>query len=495
MQWDSEAAVELLKDDKYNECIQLCTKRLNEDPRDETAWLLKVKSLIELARVHTEEWDIGNEEVDESDFMLQEPSKVVTGLRPGTSLRTGANNDQSFSNSQSMRPVTKSGRPLTGTTRLSSSMARKATASQAKRIGTSSIISSTGVFIDSEGFDPVKFAKKGEIGKALCDYLLICEGNGRRALALATEANKFTNFKDAWWLGRAGKCFFMLKMYAEAEEYFLKSNSIKPEYETFCYLARISLRNDQPLSAVELMKTCAETFPYDPYAKVTIGQIYERVGESSKALEFYKKALVIDPSCKDALASLATHHFYGEQPEIALTFFKRIMQHWGDSSELWNNIALAAFYSGQIDIAFYAFENALEQADDSQKAEIYYNLSHSAIYLADYELATQSLKLCIAYEPTHAEAINNLGVLFAKGLTDEKNTNETNERMAHDMFKESAIAGKHIFECLHNAASLHTIQGNMHAALQNLTAALKVYPKSSESSHLLLYVRKQVALI
>jgi tetratricopeptide repeat protein 8 len=56
------------------------------------------------------------------------------------------------------------------------------------------------------------------------------------------------------------------------------------------------------------------------------------------------------------------------------------------------------------------FEKALAIAEDDTIGDIWYNIAHVAIGIGDLSLAFQALKICIASDPQHAEALNNLGV-------------------------------------------------------------------------------------
>jgi tetratricopeptide repeat protein 8 len=77
----------------------------------------------------------------------------------------------------------------------------------------------------------------------------------------------------------------------------------------------------------------------------------------------------------EAIACLASHHFYSGQPEVALRYFRRLLQMGVSGAELWCNTGLACFYAGQIDMALPCFERALAAADDGAAPDVWYNLS------------------------------------------------------------------------------------------------------------------------
>ena len=59
--------------------------------------------------------------------------------------------------------------------------------------------------------------------------------------------------------------------------------------------------------------------------------------------------LHFDAANVEAIASLASHHFYTDQPEVALRFYRRLVQMGINNTELWNNLGLCCFYASQYD--------------------------------------------------------------------------------------------------------------------------------------------------
>jgi len=53
------------------------------------------------------------------------------------------------------------------------------------------------------------------------------------------------------------------------------------------------------------------------------------------------------------------------------------------SCEVWNNLGLSCFYSGQYDIALGCFDKALLLADELNASDVWYNISRTAIALGD----------------------------------------------------------------------------------------------------------------
>lgn len=111
--------------------------------------------------------------------------RPITGFaRPGTSRPTTASGNsieaalRATAAPGTSRPVTSSGRFL--------------------RLGTASMLSHGEKFINPDRIDVKKISQRPGMAKALCDYLIYCENNPRKALELASEATVNSAYED-WW--------------------------------------------------------------------------------------------------------------------------------------------------------------------------------------------------------------------------------------------------------------------------------------------------------
>lgn len=101
---------------KMEECIKLCDLILSENPRDEAAWFLKCKALTKQA--YMDDIELDEEGIAE---MLLDENAISQVARPGTSLSTPQVGNKSGGFDQGIRPMSQSGRPLTGFSRPQSS--------------------------------------------------------------------------------------------------------------------------------------------------------------------------------------------------------------------------------------------------------------------------------------------------------------------------------------------------------------------------------------
>ncbi|CAD8112584.1 unnamed protein product [Paramecium sonneborni] len=343
------------------------------------------------------------------------------------------------------------------------------------RLGTASLQQMGDQFIMVDRLDMKKMAGKPVISRILCDYLIYVEHNPRKALQLAAEATQVNNFNDWWWKERLGKAYFMLGLYREAEKQFESSLKMQEMIKTQLQLAKVYLRIDQPITAIELYKKNSERFPHEISYLIGIARVYDQLNQPEKALPFYQNTLIKDNCNIEAVASLGAQHFYLDQPETALQFYKRLLQLGLYTAEIWNNIGLCCFYSGQYDLFYSCFERALSVADDQQRAEIWYNLSHIFINLGDSGTAYQCLKIALCFDSHHGEAYNNLAVVQAKRKEFDK---------AKLNFQKAMESNEFIYEPGYNLSVLHFNQQDYSQCYQLVQKTLKLFPDHSDSLEL-----------
>lgn len=461
---------------------------------DAAAWFLKCRSMTLGSWVDDIEIDI--EGVAEQ-FM--DDNAVAALPRPGTSLTRPL--AESGGMNQVVRPMNASGRPVTGFARPVTS--RPTTGGQGRdalqtalaghRPGTSRPMTSSGrlvrlgtasmqhdpdgQFIDVERMDLQKYAtRQPAIAKALCDYIFYFLNNPRKALELAAEATKASEYKDWWWKARLGKAYFQMGCYRDAEKQFRSSIRDENMVSTQLELGKTLARLDQPNASLDSFSDASEKFVGDTSILVGIARIYDALNAREKATTFYRRVLFYDAMNAEALACLASNHFYAEQPEVALRFYRRMLQNGIVNAEIWNNLGLCCFYAGQYDLTLSCFERALMLADDTNMADAWYNIGQVAIGVGDLGLAYQAFRIAISVEANHAESYNNLGVLeLRKGNVDQA--------QAH--FRTAMQLGPHLFESAFNAALLAYKLGEFQDAAELAQKALTAYPDHFESKELI----------
>ncbi|KAM9842142.1 tetratricopeptide repeat protein 8 isoform 5-T5 [Aulostomus maculatus] len=382
---------------KLQQCSDICTKILQENPYDQAAWSLKTRALTEM--VYIDEVEVDQEGIAE---MMLDESSIAQVARPGTSLRLPGTS-QGGGPTPAVRPMTQSGRPITGFVRPSTQSGRPGTMEQAiKTPRTAStarpVTSASGRFI--------------RLGTTLFEYIFHHENDVKNALDLAAQATEHAQFKDWWWKVQLGKCYYRLGLYREAEKQFRSALNHQEVVDTYLYLAKLYQRLDQPITALNLFKQGLDHFPGEVTLLTGIARIHEEMNNIASATEYYKDVLKQDNTHVEAIACIGSNHFYTDQPEIALRFYRRLLQMGVYNCQLYNNLGLCCFYAQQYDMTLSSFERALALvANDEEQADVWYNIGHVAVGIGDLVLAYQCFKLALAFNNDHAEAYNNLAVL------------------------------------------------------------------------------------
>ena len=150
--------------------------------------------------------------------------------------------------------------------------------------------------------------------------------------------------------------------------------------------------------------------------------------------------------------------------------------------EVWNNLGLCSYYASQYDITLSCFERALDLAEnDEDAAKVWYNISHVAIGTGDIQLAYQSLRICVASDPNHAEAYNNMGVLELR---------RGRGAQARSYFETAQRLCPQIYEAQYNGALLSYRKGELEISHRQLKSSLGAYPEHVDSGVLMNRLRK-----
>ncbi|XP_018426566.1 PREDICTED: tetratricopeptide repeat protein 8 isoform X4 [Nanorana parkeri] len=490
---------------KLEQCSQLCGRILEKEPYDQVhhaAWSLKTRALTEM--VYVDEIDVDQEGIAE---MTLDENSIAQVARPGTSIRQ-ATAKKIEGPSPAVRPVTQSGRPLTGFVRPSTQSGRPGTMEQAirtprtantarpitsasgrhVRLGTASMLTNPdGPFINLSRLNLSKYAQNPGLAKTLFDYIFHHENDVKNALELAAQATEHAQYKDWWWKVQLGKCYYRLGLFREAENQFKSALIHQDMVDTLLYLGKVYIRMDQPLTALSLFKQGLDRFPKEVTLLCAVARIHEEMNNLSSSSEYYKEVLKQDNTHVEAIACIGSSHFYTDQPEIALRYYRRLLQMGVYNCQLFNNLGLCCFYAQQYDMILTSFERALSLTEnDEEVADVWYNLGHVAVGIGDLNLAYQCFKLTLANNNNHAEAYNNLAVLEMRRNRFEQ---------ARALLQTSAALAPHMYEPHFNFASVSDNVGDLQSSYVAAQKSEVAFPDHVETQQLIEKLRQHFAVI
>ncbi|PRP75274.1 TRP protein for ciliary function [Planoprotostelium fungivorum] len=493
-----------LKRRRFDECIQTCTELLQKNPLDQAVWYIKCRALTDVA--FTDDTEMEEEGIAE---ILLDDNAIATAPRPGTSMQrplSSANSQRPTSRGQSAnRPLSSSGRPVSGyarpgtssrplssavnPNRLSTAMgggrlntARPVTSSgRFVRLGTASLLQRPGgEFIEVDRLNLKRYATRPALAKAdvreVLSIYLLTFGHPLRALELCSVSLVESEHKDWFWKAQTGKAYYRLGLYRDAERFFLSSLKDQEMVSSYVWLSKIYQRLDRPATAMDILLKACETFPNEVTLTLAVARIHDAMNDADKAMDNYKAALTLDSYNVEAIASLASEYFYSEQPEMALRYYRRLLQMGVSSAELWNNLGLCCFHAQQYDMTLACFERALHLAQGDAAADVWYNLGQISLGIGDLGLAYQHFQIALSLNPSCAEAYNNLGVLeLRKGNADQARSN----------LQLAAQNGPYLSEPLFNEALLSYQFGQLDESYQLIRKCTQLSPNHFECKELL----------
>ena len=489
-------AISRLNRGKFDGCIQLCDLILKLNPNDLSTQLLKTHAIRRknyIDHLESDEQTLGE--------LILDDHSISSVPRPGTSLRqTGTSRAQN----PMIRPISSTGRPVTGVVR-PGSVARVGTASgqvlrgTTARAGTSRATTSGGRYLriataslqslnsnfslDTKDINPKTIIMKKSLSKAVADYLFYVEKNFKLLLEISSEATIANNYNDWWWKYNLGKVYYKLGLLNDAEKQLQSAMKLNTTYPYIpLQLCHVYTKMDQPAKAIEILTKAAKDNPGEIYFKVYHARICELLSQYEQSIALYKEVLLLDNCNFEAIACIGSNHFYNDMPEISLKFYKRLFELGINSAEVWNNLGLCAFYANQFDFCLSCFERGLILADDDIASNIWYNISHVAICIGDLSLAYQALKICLAYSGENFEAFNNIGVLEIK---------RGNKEQAKSNFLRSCNYTEFSFEPYYNYAKLKYEDDDYEEAFQFAKKSLEIYPHHFESKELIEKINKE----
>lgn len=481
------------KRNKFDDCIRLCDVILMKNESDLATQILKTHAIRR--KNYVDDLEIDGETI--GDKILDE-YKISNKPNPGTSLQRP---DSRYIN-QGIRPMSSSGRPLTGYVRPETRSNNNETDknSQLKRLTTGNrIMTSNGrnvrvataslqslnstLNLNISDINPKSIVKKKSLSRAVIDFLYYVDSNFKKCLEICSEGTIYSNYQDWWYKYKLGKIYNRLGLLADAEKHLLSSLKHYKYSNTYLQLSNIYVKMDQPLKAMDILSIGEAANPNENYFTLYKARIFEMLFNFEKSISLYKSVLEKDVCNFESIACIGAHYFYNDHPEVALKYYKRLIELGINSVEVWNNLGLCAYYSGQIDFCISCFERGLISSDDETSSEIWYNISHIAIGIGNIDLAYYSLKVSLQYNKNHFEAQNNLGVIESK---------RNNIKEALSNFDTSQKTTSYSYEPYFNYAMLSYKIGELEKSLCSINKSLEIYPDHFESNELKQVIMKEL---
>ena len=105
----------------------------------------------------------------------------------------------------------------------------------------------------------------------------------------------------------------------------------------------------------------------------------------------------LDNTNIEAIACIAANHFYNDQPEISLKFYRRLLQMGVTTASIFTNIALCCFHAQQYDLIVASFFKAfVYTTSDEERGEIWYNIGEMALVSINSDSSLDQYTSCFS---------------------------------------------------------------------------------------------------
>jgi tetratricopeptide (TPR) repeat protein len=195
-------------------------------------------------------------------------------------------------------------------------------------------------------------------------------------------------------------------------------------------------------------------------------------GKRDEAMEYYRKALAINPNYEDALNNLG-YALAGEKKYAeAIPYYEAALRVRPDQVEVHNNLGNAFADTGKIDEAIKQYTFVLQQ--NPEHADAHNNLGIALAMQGKLDEAVSHFHEAIKYKPGYASAHSNLGNAFAAQHKLDQAVSE---------YQESLRLNPSDPQAHNNLGNVLAEQGKLEAAIPQYKEALRLEPNNPEAHY------------
>jgi tetratricopeptide (TPR) repeat protein len=244
----------------------------------------------------------------------------------------------------------------------------------------------------------------------------------QRMNAVYRKAAELAN-DDAAILSKVGDYFVLSRQVKEAIPYYLKvldapqSEKDSLVNNTREKLAHAFMVTEQVDEAITTLEKMAKDNPLRFVTFEMLGELYQRKGESEKALHNFQHSLLLDASQPQNYLRLANLLLDTKQFDKAVETMKQARGRFPDLPQITFVLAVSLSQAHRHTEAMTAFAEAVADAENSQEellnAGFYFQYAAAAEQAGLTDKAAELLKQSITMDPNKAEAYNYLGYMWA----------------------------------------------------------------------------------
>ena len=221
---------------------------------------------------------------------------------------------------------------------------------------------------------------------------------------------------------------------------------------------------------LEKTNLLVQKYPSNSLLSNISGACYQGLGQHETAVEYYKKAITLDPSYYKAHYNLGGVFQELGKLNASIKSFENALSIKPDYAEAHNNIANVFKDLNQFDNAIKSFRRAIEIKPDY--VEAHFSLGNIFQDLNNMEAAISSYEEVLVIKPNFAQLHNNLGVML-------QGTGEVDSALKH---LEDAVRIEPDFgEAHYNLGNILKDLGQLEESVKSYEMALTINPENAET--------------
>jgi tetratricopeptide (TPR) repeat protein len=233
---------------------------------------------------------------------------------------------------------------------------------------------------------------------------------------------------------------------------------------------------------LELAERLTKDFPNSINPVMLMGNIWERHGDATKALEYFKKVLQQDPERSDVYKSIGWFFMNKEQYAQAIEHWQKALQIDPNIPGVHHDIALALMGQNRQNEAIGELEKDVQISPRS--ASSYFLLGQLYLRQKEYEKAGKNYEKAINIKPNYPNAYYGLFTLSARLKQQAKAAEYMavfKKLKAEDMkdLKNQNEAADDLIDMQKGAAETYLLAGQMYQAGGNIQKAEELYKKAA----------------
>jgi tetratricopeptide (TPR) repeat protein len=196
-----------------------------------------------------------------------------------------------------------------------------------------------------------------------------------------------------------------------AEEYFLTSLSIKPDFpEAKKGLGDLAVQHKDYDKALDYYNQALLLLPFDVELTCTIGDLLLKTGKPDKAVEYYSEALALNPLLPEIHNKLGMAYYAKQAFEKAREEFDAALRLNPDLAEAYYNLGLVASKQGRTRDALNNYKTAIRIHPDY--ADVHKRLGDILFSGGDMAQALDHYSKALEINPNDATTHYNIGVIL-----------------------------------------------------------------------------------